>query len=422
MKNKGFLNRILSNNIALLVLSLLLSFGIWFFINANSQTESNVSISNIPISIELSEDAKDDGLQVFGAEDITASVEVSGNRITVGSLNASDIQVSALSSNSIIAPGSYNLELTAKKVGVKTNYNFVSNVTPSTINVFVDKFKSKTFTIADDLVYKVEEGYYANSSFSETSVTVSGPETEVLSIDQVVVQGTLEGVKDSTKTEEFDLVFLDKDGNVLDLRMSDTNASSIEVSLTPLPILEVELDLDVVNAPKSHPAVSINPRRIKIAAEQAVLDNIKDNTVTIGTLDFSDLTNKKNELTYDITLPNGCKNLSDTTSTTVSVDLSVCERTSVTVNHFNGANIDLSQYNVVFNSSGLDITVCGPSDLIDSIISSDIIAKVDFSGKLDEADKDSVSLELPITFEFTKDYANCWVYGYYTVSVSVTKK
>ncbi len=422
MKNKGYLNRILSNNIALLVLSLILSFVIWFLINANSQTESNVTISNIPIKVELSQEAINDGLQVFSDPTVTASVEVSGNRITVGSLSASDIEVVALQSNSIIAPGSHTLELTAKKVGVKSNYNFVSNVSPSSITVFVDKYKEKTIDISDDLVYKVDEGYYANSSFSETSVKISGPESEVSVIDQVVVRGELAGTKGTTKTETYDLVFLDKNGDVFEPNMIETDITTVEVSLTPLPILEVELDLDIIDAPKSYPAISMNPRKIKIAAEQTVLDSIVDNTVVIGTLDFSALKNTKNELTYDIILPNGCKNLSDSTSTTVKVDLSVCDSKTVTVDNFTSNNIDLSKYNIVFNSSGLDVNVCGPSDLIDTINSGDVIAKVDFSDKLSGIDKDSVSLELPLVFSFTKEYLNCWIYGDYTVSVSVTKK
>lgn len=422
MKNKGFFNRILSNNIVLLALSLLLSFIIWFVINANSQTESNVTISNIPIKIELSQDAINDGLQVFADPTITASVEVSGNRLTVGSLSASDIEVVALQSNSIIAPGSYTRELSAKKVGVKTNYNFVSNVTPSTLTFFVDKYKEKTIDISDDLVYKVDEGFYANSSFSETSVKVSGPETEVSAIDQVVVRGELSGTSGTTKTDTFDLVFLDKDGNEFEPNMLEADITTVEVSLTPLPILEVELDLDIIDAPKSYPAISMNPRKIKIAAEQTVLDSIVDNTIVIGTLDFSTLRNTKNELSYDIILPNGCKNLSDSTSTTVMLDLSVCKSKTVTVDNFTGKNIDLGEYNVVFNSSGLDVNVCGPSELIESINSGDIIAKVDFSDKLSGIDKESVSLELPLEFSFTKEYLNCWVYGDYTVSVSVTKK
>ena len=343
-------------------------------------------------------------------------------RATVGSLSAADIQVTALQSNSIIAPGSYTLELSAKKVGVKTNYNFASNVSPSSITVYVDKLREKTFDITDELVYKVAEGYYANTALSETTVAVSGPESEVLAIDRVVVQGTLEGSVDSTNKGSFDLIYLDKDGNELNINMSTTSVESVEASLTPLPTLDVKLELDVINAPVSYPDITLSPSTIKIAAEQSVLDSIKDGVVDIGTLNFANLLNKKISLTYDITLPNGCKNLSESTTTKVAINLSNSERKKLTIDSFSTDNIDLSKYSVVFNTPSIDVVVCGPADAISELNTADIISKVDFTGKLDDFDKDTISLELPFAFEFTDDFKNCWVYGSYTANVNVTKK
>ena len=413
---------LLSNDFTLFIISIVLAFVIWFVINANSQTESNVTISNIPITIELSQDAIEDGMQVFDGADTTASVEVSGNRITVGSLSASDIQVVALQSNSIIAPGSHTLELSAKKVGVKTNYNFASNVSPSTVTVYVDKLKEKNFDIVDHIVYKVEEGYYANTSLSESTVKLSGPETEISAIDSVVVQGTLEGKTNATTTNEFELVYLDKDGNELDIKMSQSDIGTVDVSVTPIPTTEINLELDVVDAPAKYPKVKLSPSTIKIAAEQSVIDSIEDGVVNIGTLDFSTLLNKKNIIEYDITLPIGCKNLSDTTVAKASIDLSDYKQTNVDITGFRSENVNLSQYNVVYNNSSMNIVVCGEEELISEITSANIIAKVDFTGKLEDFDKKSISLELPVKFEFTNAYKNCWVYGDYTVNVNVTKK
>lgn len=422
MKNKSKFSRILSNDVTLMVLSLLLAFVFWFIVNASSQTDSNVTISNIPVTIELSQDAVDDGLQVFSGADTTASVEVSGNRITVGSLTPADIQVAALQSNLIIAPGSYTLELSAKKTGVKTNYNFASNVSPSTITIYVDKFKEKTFDITDQLVYKVEEGYYANTSLSEATVTLSGPESEISAIDKVVVQGELQGTVNTTNSGEFDLVYLNKEGERVDINMSTASISSVLASLTPLPTLDVRLDLDVVNAPESYPDITIKPDKIKIAAEQSVLDDIEDNVVNIGTLDFSKLLNKNNALTYDITLPNGCKNLSDSTTAKVSINLSSYDRKKLTVDNFSSTNIDLSTYSVVFNTSSIEVLVCGPSNEIDKLNSGDVIPTVDFKDKLSDVDKDTISLELPFEFKFSNEFKYCYVYGDYTTSVNVTKK
>lgn len=422
MNNKGFMNRILSNNLVLMALSLLIAFIIWFVINANAQTESNVTISGIPIKYELSQEAIDDGLQVF-CDEKTASVEVTGNRITVGSLTASDIEVSAMDAGVITIPNEYTLELTAKKVGVKTNYKFVTGISPSSVTVFVDRFMEKTIGITDEILYEVgKEDYYASSALSESSVTVSGPESEVSAIDTVVIKGELDASDGHSKKSTFKLHFYDSAGEELKLLYSEISKQEVEVTLTPLQIREVTLDVELVNAPKNHPAIIINPRKINIAAETSVLDSITDNKVLIGKLDFAQLSNSSHNFVYGITLPSGCKNLSDSTSAKVSVDLSAYETKKVTVSNYTPANLDLEKYNVVYNTSRLEVVVCGPSELVKNVNSAQITPTIDFASKLDDIDKESVSLELPVTFKFAEDYQNCWVYGSYTVSVNVTKK
>ena len=423
MKNNSAIKKFFSRDITLLVSSVILAFVIWFVINANSQVDGTKTIQNIPITIELSDEAIEDGLEVFGLDGQTASVDVTGNRMTVGSLDADDIKIEAYQSNMIIAPDSYTLELSAKKNSVKSNYNFASNVSPSTITVFVDKRKEKEFAITDKIVYKVEEGYYANSSLSETVVTLSGPETEISAIEQVVIEGTLEGSIKETVTDKFDLVFLDINGEKLDINLSTMSSTSVQVSLTALPTMEVELDVSTVNEPAAHPDIKISPSKIKIAAEQSVLDSIVDNKVSIGTLDFATLSNKKNVFEYDITLPKGCKNLSDSAQAEVTVNLSNYETTKLTVDDFKIENFNVDKYVVEFNSPSIDIKVCGPSSAIQMIKPSAITCIVDFA-EIDSGDfQDSsrATFEIPLRFEIGKGFTRCFVEGSYTIGVNISK-
>ncbi len=423
MKNRFSLKKFFSHDITLLASSVLLAFAIWFVINANSQVDGTKTIQNIPITIELSEDAVEDGLEVFGVDGQTASVDVTGNRMTVGSLGPDDIKIEAYQSNMIIAPDSYTLELSAKKNSVKTNYNFASNVKPSTITVFVDRRKEKEFPITDKVVYKVDEGYYANSSLSETVVTLSGPETEISAIDQVIIEGTLEGSVKETVTDKFDLVFLDIDGHRLDINLSTMSSSSVQVSLTALPTMEVELDVTAVNEPAAHPDIKITPAKITIAAEQSVLDTIVDNKVSIGTLDFATLSNKKNVLTYDITLPKGCKNLSDSPQAEVKINLSGYDTKKLTINEFEIENFNVDKYHIEFNSTTIDIKVCGPSSAIQMIKSDDVKCIVDFSGidGGDFQDSSQATFEIPLRFELKKGFTRCFVQGSYTIGVNISK-
>lgn len=421
MNKKSKLSRFLSKDITLMVISVLLALVIWFIINAGSDAEGSIPINDIPIKIELSDEAKKDGLQVFGDDKLTASVEVQGNKLIVGSLTASDIEIVPLDINSVDSPGYHKLKLKANKLGIRSNYS-MSNPDPEHIVIYVDRYKKRSFTIVDEIVYKVDQNYYKNSSMSESTVTVEGPETEVNSIDKVVVRGELEGTTDKTTSDNFDLVFLDKNGETLDIKISKSSVDSVVVTMKPLPIKEVTLGVDIVNGPAGFKDYTITPATINIAAEASILDSFEDGILNVGVVDFSILDNSNRVLEYDITLPNGCKNLSNSTTAEVTVDLSDYGSKTITVDNFKTTNIDLKKYNVKFNTGSFDVIVFGPKDIIDDITTKDVIPTVDFSNTLDDVTESSLSTELTFDFSFTKDFKGCWVYGEHKAVVNISAK
>lgn len=422
MNNKqSFLSRFFSHNITLLVLAFLLSFTAWFFINASSETDTSVTISDIPITIELPEAAVEDGLKVFDGDNVKASVEVSGNRVTVGSLTSSDIQVVANQSSAIISPGSYSMSLSAKKQGLKTNYNIVSSVNPSTITVFVDKETEQVFDIQNKLTVKLDDNnHYANTTLSQSKVTLTGPETMVSLIDSVAVEDTLTG-KEADKTVQEKLYYYDSDGEKLDLPLVVADIDTVEVTISVLPISTVTLGVNVSNAPSDYPSISISPSTVKIAGAQDTLDKIEKNTVKIGTLDFSKLKNKKNTLKYTISVPTGCKVISGETSANVSIDLSSYEMTTVTGKIT--SKIDSSLYSTEFATNNVELTIYGPAEALEDLSASDVSVVADFTGLLDDLKSgNAVSLSVPLKATLSSDYSSCWVYGAYTTNVNVTKK
>ena len=422
-KNKSFLARFFSHNITLLVLSFILAFSAWFIINANSETETSVTIANIPVSLELSESAVEDGLQIFNGDDITASVEVSGNRVTVGSLSASDIQITANQLNTIIAPGTYTLSLSAKKTGLKTNYNIVSSVTPSTITVFVDRFKEQEFEIDNQLTVQItDSSHYVTTSLSHETVTLSGPETQMKQIDSVAVIETISSDVEDSQSFQVKLKYLDKDENELDLPLVTADVETVEATLSVLPVMNVNLTVDVINAPEDHPEISLVPSKVKIAGPQSELDQIENDTVSIGTLDFSKLTNKEYSLPYDITLPKECKVISaNVIGTTVKIDLSEYDKTVISTKI--SSKIDATKYTTEFVDNNISITIYGPEDELEELTASDITVIADFTDKLSEVTPgNTISLSVPLTVSLSSKYPNCWIYGTYTASVNVSMK
>ena len=101
MKKQSLSQKILSKNYIVFIISLVISIAIWTYMSLNASNDTTVTISNIPIQMELSESTRDLGLQIFtGEEQPVASVTVTGNRTLLGSVKASDFTVTA-SANSV---------------------------------------------------------------------------------------------------------------------------------------------------------------------------------------------------------------------------------------------------------------------------------------------------------------------------------
>ena len=142
-KKKRSVNSVFDNDKVLLALSFIAAFFIWAVVSVNNGETANYPLAEVPVTIDLSEDAKADNLSVVTidgvpVDDFTVTVRVRGNSVTVGSLRPVDIQVYGTNLGNIVTSGSYPVTLLAKQVGVKNNYEIVS-VTPSEVKIVVDR-------------------------------------------------------------------------------------------------------------------------------------------------------------------------------------------------------------------------------------------------------------------------------------------
>ena len=162
MKIKRFnLGRLFYNNKVVMLFSVIIAFIFWIILSTSASESTTKLITDIPISVSLSESAKESGLTVFGTDDIKAEVSVTGNRLILGQLSKSDIQITAQqSANMINSTGKYTLELSAKKNSILTDYEFSSSVSPKFVTVVVDRYKSQTFDITPNIKFTADTDYF----------------------------------------------------------------------------------------------------------------------------------------------------------------------------------------------------------------------------------------------------------------------
>ena len=418
-KNKFSLNKLMQNNKFIFVLAILISFSIWLYSGLGATNDTNVTLSNIPIQIELTDEARDNGLQIFSGSEQTASVTVTGNRAVLGAVNESDVTITA-AANTINSPNTYDLAVSASKTNPSANFQITSAVVPSSIRVVVDYFRESTYQIQDNhIVYKVADGYYGVTSLSSKAVVISGPQTEISKIDKVYAVAEINGTLTESVETDAELVLYDKNNNKLSTELFTMDVKTVKATVTVLPEKTVEVKPTFVNIPDgleiTDDMISIEPSTILLAGPAEVLN--ETTSVNLEAIDFSTMkAEKKTFPSLGIDIPTDCKNLSNSTSAKVTLDLSGLSSKSFTVEKLSVDGLS-KEYKAEVTQKSISVTIVGPKNEIDSLTSSDITAVIDTSNSKGITG----SVQMPVTFKIN-GAKSCWAYGDYKANLTISEK
>ena len=414
-KSKGFKAFIQSTNF-LFILSVVISLSIWIIMSISTGNDTSLTISGIPVQVELSDEAVNNGLQVFSGSDYDASLTVTGNRAVVGSLQASDITVKA-TANYVDSAGNYTLYLNASKNNPYSDFQISSSIKPSTIDVFIDYLREETFDIQENVVYKVDDGYYASTTLSSKTIYISGPQSEVSKIAKVVASADIDGTLNSSQKVDADIKLYNSEGQEIKTDLLSLDFKTVEAAISVLPEKEVPLKPVFTNLPSglqiTDNMISVEPSSIMLAGTDDVL--VKTDSVSLAPIDFTTLTNTKTTFDLAVEIPTDCKNISNTSTAKVTLDLSSLSSKKLVVEKFIVQGL-ASGYSAEVTQKSLEVTVYGMSSQIDTLNASDITAVIDVSAS--GGMKGSVSM--PVTFAI-ENGSSCWVSGSYKANLTISE-
>ncbi len=429
-KNRFKLGNLFYNDRFVLIFSAAAAVFLWFFMTATStESDTAVTVSDVPIQVSLSESAQADGLRIVSIDHETANVSVRGSSTILGQVTRDDISISADTAGTINSPGNYPLPLTAtrSRSSLRTDFRIV-DFTPQTVVVQVERYRSKEFEIQVDSNYTIEEDYITTAAPNVTpeSVIITGPESVLSNIDRVeAYYPTIEGALRASTTVEAQLVLYDAYGQELseanrkllhisvDGEENSAEIETVQVEITVQKRATLPLSLTYVNRPVGLSVsdyVTISPEEIKISGPEDVVSELTQ--IDLDELDFSQVSLTKNQFEMRINLPTGCKSLDNITTATVTVDTSTMTSRTFTVTEFDIKNN--SQARAV--TQELRVTIIGPPDQLQELTDEDITAVIDMQDQQDF----SGHLEMPVTVSIAGATA-CWVSGEYTASVELDK-
>ncbi len=423
------------HNTFVLGFSLCVALIYWFVLTAGN-TDRNRIVYDVPITVNYSAGAEEDGIKVFNMSYTSADLEISGSSLITNKLSSEDFEVTAtLNPNSTKLTGNTlqkaTLQVRASKRSAISDYNVVS-ISPEEISVEYDRYKEATFPIDyDGITYSADTDFYPSSPvLSVESVTVSGPESSVNKISRAAISYSLNSPLRADASFTCPIRLFDQsnqeitDTSALYLQM---DADTCDVNIQVLPRKSVKLVASTVHQPKgfADSRIVISPASIDIAGPADVLSGISeirlDTPIDFAELDVSD----SNTFTVDIPLPTGVRNISavgenSVSQATVSINLNGYRRTSLSVStgDVQIANEPAGK-DITFRTQSFEVTVVGSEAQISKLTSGSVLVQADLANFSDR----SGTVDVPVTVTVTGSGSDsCWVLGQYTVSVELADK
>ncbi len=416
MKIKQFLQ----NDNAVRVLSLIIAVFTWIFVVVVVNPNTEAVVKNIPIQINLSgTSAERLGLEIISDEVLLANVTVTGDRTVIGSLDSEDIEVSAILTG-ISEPGTYSdIQLQVRKSSVGKSFE-IETCSPSTITLKFDRKTTKTLPVSLELNdLTVADGYMLEEVItSPTSITVTGPENDVIKVAGCIVRGNVSGEISASTVITSDIILIDSEGKEIDNQHLTLSVDSVDITIPVLKRKTLPVEFTYVNVPEGFDTESINYMLsndvIEVAGPETLINQWS--SINVGYIDLSELDSTR-EYEFDIVLPSSFVNVKNITTLIARFVLSDYETDTFTVSNIKLENVP-EDYDVSVNTQKISkVTIVGPADVISKMTKDELVAKIDMS----QIDVSKGQYKVPVSIYSTVNN-NVWAIGEYSVVLNVTEK
>lgn len=360
----------------------------WLLVVTVIAPDSYMVIDNVPVNFSYNTSQYTNlGYTMMNDPSATVSIKVSGERTVIGSLTKEDFVVYPDYSN-VLNSGENSLKLLVKSLATNASDFTVEISSDNTSAVVVfDTVETVSFpiTLSGEGI-SIEDGYLLISTTQSISeVEVSGPTSELDQISQVVAEYIGTEVLAGNTTLSANLRFLDSDGNDVEFVYMEAEQTQIDVTLVVNKYAALPVTVNFINTPSNFDAsvldYSFNHETLIVSGDAKTIDSMKE--ISVGTIDLSTFALDK-VYEMEISLPSGIILQENINVITVSFDCSEMATKTLNVSAENIIIENLpDNYQIEIESSRImNVTLCGPADVMESLAASSVIATInvdDFS-------------------------------------------
>ena len=365
------------------ILSVVIAFGLWWYVVNNVSMEDDITFNNIPVVREGESVLNEKNLMITEISTESVSMNLIGSREDLNKVDSSNMSVKINLSN-IEEPGErIPLTYVPSYPATVANTAFeVSHKNPSVIFVSVDYRRTYeipvnvkwTGTRSEDYLYDTE-----NYTLDYATVTIAGPATVADQIKQALVTIDLSDRKESF-SESFRYTLCDEEGNPVNAQQITTSVEEVQLTAQIQQIREVDLVADVIyggGATSENTTVTIVPEVIRVSGGKAVLEELGD-TYTVCSINLAEIEKSSSEQRYTITLPEGVTNQTGVSEVVVTIRFQGLKTKDFVVDNIEMINVPEGMTAEIINAN-LTVRVRGPEEELSQLAEKDITAVVDLS-------------------------------------------
>lgn len=407
-----------TNKIMSLLLSVLIALCLWIYVVTVVTPEDSQWIYNIPVTFE-NEDGlfSDRNLTLTEGRNQTINLKFRGNRQDLQKLSSANVTVTANLSQ-IEGPGQWQISYDyVLPENVSTNDISVEDRSSSTITIVVDKLAVKEIEVRAKFEGDVAEGYMPDPiELEQESLTISGPQDVVSKVDyaQVVLERTNVS---KTVSDTLSYTLMDEEGNPVESQEIHCDVDKINVMMMVYMVKEVPLTVQYISgggATSENVIERIEPSTVTIKGNAEDLEGL--NSLSIAKVDLSSIQSTFSA-SYNIVIPDGMTIMSEDTAT-VNIEIKGLSEKTFRVTNLEMANVPESEdLLATIGTTSLQIKLRGPSEVMDTISTSNIRAVADLSFLGSSTGMFSV----PVTI-YVDGFTNVGAMGSYSVMVSISRQ
>jgi YbbR domain-containing protein len=405
------IRKLMNSQVFWLVLSFLISFSLWFYVNGVYNPQDTKDFSNIPVTVAFDGSIpQQNNLAILKSEDLTVDIKLEGSRVALANLSKDEI-AARVDLSSVTVAGDYELPITVTLPGTSL---LISSQSVSSIKMSFDKLDRKQVDAKIVTDGQVKDGYWLGEiTASPGTMKVEGPASLLAKVENYLIEVDVTGLN-AVKTMRQNVVYIDADGEVVDGKYLSGEFSSVSVNIPVYYIKEVPLVVTGLNKSGGSDATmfhyEVSPSSVRIAGPESEMELL--NQIVVDTVDTSKI-EYRDSYSKELTVPTGIKLLDDVESVDVVVTIEDGTTRRLTINEFSLENVD-EGVNARVQEASLTVRLRGLSADVMSISANDIRAVVDLSSFT--ATLGNVSV--PVTFTMA-DGKNVGVVGKYTVTVTI---